>query len=71
MSANTRRQPTGDSDLPSDSGQAAPPPGKTLAHARDSAGLDRLPSTVRLREVRHRADRVAGNGRLPAVRRTG
>ncbi|MFB6987906.1 alkaline shock response membrane anchor protein AmaP [Streptomyces sp. NPDC056178] len=32
---------------------------ETLAHARDSAGLDRLPSEVRLREVRHRARRVA------------
>ncbi|MGA5203340.1 alkaline shock response membrane anchor protein AmaP [Streptomyces variegatus] len=32
---------------------------ETLAHARDSAGLDRLPSKVRLREARHRADRVA------------
>ncbi|MFF4587974.1 alkaline shock response membrane anchor protein AmaP [Streptomyces sp. NPDC001388] len=33
--------------------------GETLAHARDSAGLDRLPSKVRLREVRHRAHRTA------------
>jgi hypothetical protein len=32
---------------------------ETLAHARDSAGLDRLPSKVRLREARHHADRVA------------
>ncbi|HEY9439025.1 MAG TPA: alkaline shock response membrane anchor protein AmaP [Streptomyces sp.] len=32
---------------------------ETLAHARDSAGLDRLPSKVRLREVRHRAQRAA------------
>ncbi|MFE5097671.1 alkaline shock response membrane anchor protein AmaP [Streptomyces sp. NPDC056638] len=32
---------------------------ETLAHARDSAGLDRLPSEVRLREVRHRARRIA------------
>jgi hypothetical protein len=32
---------------------------ETLAHARESAGLDRLPSEVRLREARHRADRVA------------
>jgi nucleotide-binding universal stress UspA family protein len=32
---------------------------ETLARARDSAGLDRLPSKVRLREARHRADRVA------------
>jgi hypothetical protein len=32
---------------------------QTLAHARDSAGLDRLPSKVQLREARHRADRVA------------
>lgn len=32
---------------------------ETLAHARDSAGLDRLPSKVRLREARHRAKRTA------------
>jgi hypothetical protein len=32
---------------------------ETLVHARDSAGLGRLPSKVRLREARHRADRVA------------
>jgi hypothetical protein len=32
---------------------------ETLAHARDSAGLDRLPSKVRLREARHRAQRAA------------
>ncbi|MEV2209965.1 alkaline shock response membrane anchor protein AmaP [Streptomyces sp. NPDC050997] len=32
---------------------------ETLAHARDSAGLDRLPSKVRLREVRHRSQRTA------------
>lgn len=32
---------------------------ETLAHARDSAGLDRLPSKVRIREVRHRAQRAA------------
>ncbi|WP_055712193.1 alkaline shock response membrane anchor protein AmaP [Streptomyces torulosus] len=32
---------------------------ETLAQARDSAGLDRLPSKVRLREVRHRARRTA------------
>ena len=32
---------------------------ETLAHARDSAGLDRLPSKVRLREARHRAQRTA------------
>ncbi|MGW3396810.1 alkaline shock response membrane anchor protein AmaP [Streptomyces sp. NRRL F-5193] len=31
---------------------------ETLARARDSAGLDRLPSEVSLREVRHRAHRV-------------
>ncbi|MEV7002782.1 alkaline shock response membrane anchor protein AmaP [Streptomyces sp. NPDC093982] len=31
---------------------------ETLAQARDSAGLDRLPSDVRLREVRHGAHRV-------------
>ncbi|MFH8796210.1 alkaline shock response membrane anchor protein AmaP [Streptomyces sp. NPDC017941] len=30
-----------------------------LAHARDSAGLERLPATVRLRAVRHRAGRVS------------
>ncbi|MFI0990065.1 alkaline shock response membrane anchor protein AmaP [Streptomyces exfoliatus] len=30
----------------------------TLVHARDSAGLDRLPAEVSLREVRHRAHRV-------------
>jgi hypothetical protein len=32
---------------------------ETLAHVRASAGLDRLPSKVSLREARHRADRVA------------
>lgn len=32
--------------------------GETLADARDSAGLDRLPSEVRLREARHRSRRV-------------
>ncbi|MER6285257.1 alkaline shock response membrane anchor protein AmaP [Streptomyces sviceus] len=32
---------------------------ETLAHARDSAGLDRLPSKVRLRAARHRAERTA------------
>lgn len=32
---------------------------ETLAHARDSAGLDSLPSKVRLREARHRAQRTA------------
>ena len=32
---------------------------ETLAHARDSAGLDRLPSKVRIREARHRAQRAA------------
>ncbi|MER5448113.1 alkaline shock response membrane anchor protein AmaP [Streptomyces sp. NPDC002764] len=31
---------------------------ETLAHARDSVGLDSLPSTVRLNEVRHRARRA-------------
>lgn len=31
---------------------------ETLTHARDSAGLDRLPSKVRLREARHRAQRT-------------
>ncbi|MER5201425.1 alkaline shock response membrane anchor protein AmaP, partial [Streptomyces sp. NPDC002884] len=29
-----------------------------LAHARDSAGLDRLPSKVRLQEARHHARRT-------------
>jgi hypothetical protein len=32
---------------------------ETLAHARDSAGLDSLPSKVRLNEVRHHARRAA------------
>ncbi|MFE0515104.1 alkaline shock response membrane anchor protein AmaP [Streptomyces sp. NPDC058964] len=32
---------------------------ETLVHARDSAGLDGLPSKVRFREVRHRAQRTA------------
>ncbi|MGN9758044.1 alkaline shock response membrane anchor protein AmaP [Streptomyces sp. SD31] len=32
---------------------------EALAHARDSAGLDRLPTKVRIREVRHRAQRAA------------
>ncbi|MFG3550994.1 alkaline shock response membrane anchor protein AmaP [Streptomyces sp. NPDC047725] len=32
---------------------------ETLAHARDSAGLDRLPSKVRLKKVRHQAQRAA------------
>ncbi|MBX9392946.1 alkaline shock response membrane anchor protein AmaP [Streptomyces sp. TRM72054] len=32
---------------------------EALTHARDSAGLDRLPSKVRLREARHRSQRVA------------
>ncbi|MEU7278312.1 alkaline shock response membrane anchor protein AmaP [Streptomyces sp. NPDC045431] len=32
---------------------------ETLAHARVSAGLDRLPSKIRLREARHSARRVA------------
>jgi len=31
---------------------------EALAHARDSAGLDALPSEVRLRAVKHRAQRV-------------
>ncbi|MFJ1799689.1 MULTISPECIES: alkaline shock response membrane anchor protein AmaP [unclassified Streptomyces] len=30
-----------------------------LAHARDSAGLDALPAEVRLRAVKHRAERVS------------
>ncbi|MFH8292357.1 alkaline shock response membrane anchor protein AmaP [Streptomyces sp. NPDC018059] len=32
---------------------------EVLAHARDSAGLASLPATVRLRGVRHRAERVS------------
>ncbi|MFF1273964.1 alkaline shock response membrane anchor protein AmaP [Streptomyces marokkonensis] len=32
---------------------------ETLAHARDSAGLDSLPTKVRLNEVRHHAQRAA------------
>ncbi|MEU8959634.1 alkaline shock response membrane anchor protein AmaP [Streptomyces sp. NPDC048518] len=32
---------------------------ETLAHARDSAGLDGLPTTVRLRGLKHRAERVS------------
>ncbi|MGW1022739.1 alkaline shock response membrane anchor protein AmaP [Streptomyces sp. NPDC002577] len=32
--------------------------GEALAHARGSAGLDRLPAEVQLRAVRHRAERV-------------
>ncbi|MET7363387.1 alkaline shock response membrane anchor protein AmaP [Streptomyces sp. NPDC005562] len=32
---------------------------ETLAHARDSAGLDALPATVRLRGLKHRAERVS------------
>ncbi|OEJ28733.1 hypothetical protein AR457_34990 [Streptomyces agglomeratus] len=32
---------------------------ETLAHARDSAGLDHLPSKVHLQEIRHRAQRAA------------
>ncbi|NJP49378.1 alkaline shock response membrane anchor protein AmaP [Streptomyces sp. SBST2-5] len=32
---------------------------RTLAHARDSAGLAGLPAEVRLRGVRHRAERVS------------
>ncbi|MGW0841255.1 alkaline shock response membrane anchor protein AmaP [Streptomyces sp. NPDC002787] len=32
---------------------------ETLAHARDAAGLDSLPSKVRLQEARHRARRAA------------
>lgn len=31
---------------------------EALAHARDSAGLDRLPAEVRLRAVKHRVERV-------------
>jgi hypothetical protein len=33
--------------------------GGALAHARGSAGLDRLPAEVQLRAVRHRAERVS------------
>ncbi|MFD9907403.1 alkaline shock response membrane anchor protein AmaP [Streptomyces sp. NPDC059063] len=32
---------------------------ETLAHARDSAGLARLPATVQLRAVKHGAERVS------------
>ncbi|MFG2601339.1 alkaline shock response membrane anchor protein AmaP [Streptomyces sp. NPDC048462] len=32
---------------------------EALAHARDSAGLARLPAEVRLRAVKHRAERVS------------
>ncbi|MER5304736.1 alkaline shock response membrane anchor protein AmaP [Streptomyces lasiicapitis] len=32
---------------------------EALAHARDSAGLERLPATVELRAVKHRAERVS------------
>ena len=32
---------------------------EALAHARDSAGLDRLPAVVQLRAVKHRAERVS------------
>ncbi|MFD9862763.1 alkaline shock response membrane anchor protein AmaP [Streptomyces alboflavus] len=32
---------------------------EALAHARDSAGLGRLPATVLLRAVKHRAERVS------------
>ena len=32
---------------------------EALTHARDSAGLDRLPATVQLRAVKHRAERVS------------
>lgn len=32
---------------------------EALAHARDSAGLASLPATVRLRAVKHRAERVS------------
>ncbi|MFF3260466.1 alkaline shock response membrane anchor protein AmaP [Streptomyces sp. NPDC002932] len=32
---------------------------EALAHARDSAGLDRLPAEVRLKAVKHRAERVS------------
>ncbi|MFD0024647.1 alkaline shock response membrane anchor protein AmaP [Streptomyces sp. NPDC058382] len=31
---------------------------EVLAHGRDSAGLDRLPAEVRLKAVKHRAERV-------------
>ncbi|OAH13268.1 alkaline shock response membrane anchor protein AmaP [Streptomyces jeddahensis] len=33
--------------------------GEALAHARGSAGLDRLPAEVQLHAVRHRAERVS------------
>ncbi|MFH8406372.1 alkaline shock response membrane anchor protein AmaP [Streptomyces sp. NPDC018019] len=32
---------------------------ETIAHARTSAGLERLPAEVRLRAVKHRAERVS------------
>ncbi|MEV6757932.1 alkaline shock response membrane anchor protein AmaP [Streptomyces sp. NPDC051214] len=32
---------------------------EALTHARDSAGLDRLPAVVQLRAVKHRAERVS------------
>lgn len=32
---------------------------EALAHARDSAGLDRLPAVVQLRGAKHRAERVS------------
>lgn len=32
---------------------------EALAHARDSAGLAELPAEVRLRAVKHRAERVS------------
>ncbi|MET7647435.1 alkaline shock response membrane anchor protein AmaP [Streptomyces sp. NPDC005426] len=32
---------------------------EALAHARDSAGLERLPAEVRLKAVKHRAERVS------------
>ncbi|WP_374940125.1 alkaline shock response membrane anchor protein AmaP [Streptomyces finlayi] len=32
---------------------------QALAHARDSAGLDELPAEVRLKAVKHRAERVS------------
>ncbi|MFH8349339.1 alkaline shock response membrane anchor protein AmaP [Streptomyces sp. NPDC018045] len=32
---------------------------QTIAHARTSAGLERLPTEVRLRAVKHRAERVS------------
>ncbi|MFJ1971143.1 DUF6286 domain-containing protein [Streptomyces sp. NPDC087903] len=48
MSANTRRQPTGDSDLPSDSGQAAPSADDIpVAGAGATAAIDKTGRSAR------------------------